>query len=197
MIMTGISRMCFTLLLLTSFCRASRDERQTDTEEIFKTSRDKTVQSDFSGSKFPWNCTYKVNSTGGFRSGRVTKDMLDNGRLFSVYVEYKLYGQDDRETEYINQAFFRSIVNGTKSWRVRLIKPKKERVSDIVENALMDSVALLDFTLVQFSIEASCTSVQFTSNSNTTSNQRENSDFFPGFFQTENSPHHSAWRQNM
>ena len=28
----------------------SRDERQTDTEEIFKTPRDKTVQSDFSGS---------------------------------------------------------------------------------------------------------------------------------------------------
>ena len=182
MIMTGTSRMCFTLLLLTSFCRASRDERQTDTEEIFKTPRDKTVQSDFSGSKFPWNCTYKVNSTSGFRSGRVTKDMLDNGRLFSVYVKYKLYDQDDRETEYINQAFFRSIVNGTKSWQVRLIKPKKERVSDIVENALMDSIALLDFTLVQFSIEASCTSVQFTSNSNTTSNQRENSDFFPDSF---------------
>lgn len=146
MIMTGISRICFTLLLLTSFCRASRDERQTDTEEIFKTPRDKTVQSDFSGSKFHWNCTYKVNSTSGSRSGRVTKDMLDNGRLFSVYVKYKLYDQDDRETEYINQAFFRSIVNGTKRWRVRLIKPKKERVSDIVENALMDSVALLDFT---------------------------------------------------
>ena len=116
--MTGISRICFTLLLSTSFCRASQDERQTDTEEIFKTPRDKTVQSDFSGSKFHWNCTYKVNSTSGFRSGRVTKDMLDNGRLFSVYVKYKLYDQDDRETEYINQAFFRSIVNGTKSWHL-------------------------------------------------------------------------------
>lgn len=45
----------------------------------------------------------------------------------------------------------------------------------------MDSEALLDFTLVHVSIEASCT-FQFTSNSNTTSNQRENSDFFPDSF---------------
>ena len=140
--MTDISRMCFTLLLLTSFCQASRDTKQTDTEEVFKTPRDKTVQTDFSGSKLPWNCTYKVNSTSHFHfsRGRVTKAMLDNGRLFSVHVQYKLYGQDDRETEYSNQAFFRSIVNGTKRWRVRLIKPKKEGVLGIVENALMDSV---------------------------------------------------------
>lgn len=181
--MTDISRMCFTLLLLTSFCQVSRDTKQTDTEEVFKTPRDKTVQTDFSGSKLPWNCTYKVNSTSHFHfsRGRVTKAMLDNGRLFSVHVQYKLYGQDDRETEYSNQAFFRSIVNGTKRWRVRLIKPKKEGVLGIVENVLMDSVALLDFTLVQFSIEASCT-FQFTSNSNTSSKLTRNSDLAPDYF---------------
>ena len=45
---------------------------------MVKTPRDKTVQTDFSGSKLPWNCTYKVNSTSHFHfsRGRVTKAML-------------------------------------------------------------------------------------------------------------------------
>ena len=101
--------------------------------------------------------------------------MLDNGRLFSVHVRYKLH-QEDRGTEYISQEFSR------KGWRVRLIKPNKEGLSDIVENALMDSVAFLTLAGdIDFSIEASCT-FQFTSNSNTKSNQTENSEFFPEYF---------------
>ena len=116
---------------------------------------DKTVLNGSDG-ECGWNCTYKVNESVSLSffspDGSVPKAILNEGTLFRIRVRYEMKVDD----KCIKQTLRNSSVNGTKQWRVRLIRPTNKKVPSFIANSLKSFSTYIEEEFL-CSVEALCT----------------------------------------